>query len=93
MARQSYNAFITEAGLPEDAGSVSKGDLTLEVLLEEKRNFDVSVKFEKLGVTDGQHGWTAEGDRLQHRTKIWRPLMFFRSPRRIDHCVHSTHKL
>ncbi|EMC94443.1 hypothetical protein BAUCODRAFT_132353 [Baudoinia panamericana UAMH 10762] len=55
---ESYAAFISEAGLPPDAGVISKGDLTLETLLEEKKTFDVSVRFEKLGVHDGgERGW------------------------------------
>jgi len=37
---------------------VSKGDLTLETLLEEKKNFDISVQFEKLGVEGGDAGWS-----------------------------------
>lgn len=34
------------------------GDLTLEVLLDEKRNFDISTKFERLGVSDGTTKWS-----------------------------------
>ncbi|KAK4545566.1 hypothetical protein LTR36_002916 [Oleoguttula mirabilis] len=55
---ESYEAFIAEAGLPYDAGTVSKGDLTLEVLLEEKKTFDLSAQFERLGAEDGVGGWT-----------------------------------
>ncbi|SMQ50680.1 unnamed protein product [Zymoseptoria tritici ST99CH_3D1] len=55
---ESYEAFVREAGLPRDAGTTSKGDLTLETLLEEKRVFDVSVRFEKLGVDDGKGKWS-----------------------------------
>jgi len=55
---QSYEAFVTESGLPPDVGTCSKGDLTLETLLEEKRAFDLSVKFEKLGSEDeSARGW------------------------------------
>ncbi|KAF2483891.1 WD40-repeat-containing domain protein [Neohortaea acidophila] len=54
----SYDAFINEAGLPASAGDVGKGDLTLETLLEEKKTFDVSVRYEKLGSEDGEgKGW------------------------------------
>lgn len=47
--------------MPYDSGNVSKGDLTLETLLEEKKTFDISVQFEKLGVDDGTNntGWTS----------------------------------
>ncbi|KAK0892298.1 hypothetical protein LTR91_004771 [Friedmanniomyces endolithicus] len=56
---ETYDAFIAEAGLPSDAGSVSKGDLTIEQLLEEKKTFDLSRDFEKLGVEseDDGKGW------------------------------------
>ncbi|KAF2206657.1 hypothetical protein CERZMDRAFT_89147 [Cercospora zeae-maydis SCOH1-5] len=54
---QTYEAFIAEAGLPYDAGNVTKGDLDLETLLDEKKNFDIAVKFEKLGVEDANTGW------------------------------------
>ncbi|OQO12770.1 hypothetical protein B0A48_02234 [Cryoendolithus antarcticus] len=55
---ESYDAFIAEAGLPADAGTVGKGDLTLEVLLEEKKAFDLSAQFEKLATDDGDKGWS-----------------------------------
>ncbi|KXT07330.1 hypothetical protein AC578_432 [Pseudocercospora eumusae] len=55
---ETYEAFIGEAGLPYDAGNVSRGDLTIETLLEEKKTFDVSVKFEKLGLEDANLGWS-----------------------------------
>jgi hypothetical protein len=47
--------------LPPDAGIAEKGDLTLETLLEEKKTFDLSVRFEKLGTDDGERGWTKPG--------------------------------
>ncbi|KAK5110925.1 hypothetical protein LTR62_005463 [Meristemomyces frigidus] len=61
---ETYDAFVTEAGLEPDAGTVGKGDLTLEVLLEEKKAYDFSARFEKLGVEgeDGeQGGWGSGG--------------------------------
>ena len=33
----------------------------MEKLLDEKRNFDVAVKFEKLGVEDSNESWTKNG--------------------------------
>jgi hypothetical protein len=59
---ESYEAFVREAGLPDSAGTTSKGDLTLETLLEEKRVFDVSVRFEKLGADDGEGKWKLPGE-------------------------------
>ncbi|KAK3065877.1 hypothetical protein LTR53_017938, partial [Teratosphaeriaceae sp. CCFEE 6253] len=61
---ETYDAFIAEAGLPPDAGTVGKGDLTIELLLEEKRTFDLSRNFEKLGVDgadDDSTGWGKGG--------------------------------
>ena len=33
----------------------------MEALLEEKKTFDISTHFEKLGVGDGEHGWREPG--------------------------------
>ncbi|KAK5005104.1 hypothetical protein LTR39_006010, partial [Cryomyces antarcticus] len=54
---QTLEIFLKEAGLPLDAGSASKGDLTIEKILEEKKTFDLSVSFEKLGKDDDEKGW------------------------------------
>ena len=40
---------------------MGKGDLTLETLLEEKKTFDVSFRFEKLGTEDATMGWRELG--------------------------------
>jgi hypothetical protein len=58
---QTLDAFIREAGLPPSAGSTNKGDLTIEKILEEKRTFDMSLQFERLGTDDGAHGWSQHG--------------------------------
>ncbi|KAK4507668.1 hypothetical protein PRZ48_001403 [Zasmidium cellare] len=63
---ETYDAFVQEADLPFDAGNVSKGDLTLEKLLDEKKNFDVAVKFEKLGLEDVNSGWTKNAPSTAH---------------------------
>ncbi|MCJ1283753.1 hypothetical protein MMC26_003084 [Xylographa opegraphella] len=55
---QTLDAFISEAGLEPDAGSIEKGDLTIEKILEEKKVFDLSVRFEKFADGDGEKGWT-----------------------------------
>ncbi|KAK4955668.1 hypothetical protein LTR10_006607 [Elasticomyces elasticus] len=68
---ETYDAFIAEAGLPADAGTVSKGDLTIEQLLEEKKTFDLSRDFEKLGVeADDGKGWRTPGKSLYQRVGI-----------------------
>ena len=62
QALQTYDAFIKEAGLAEDAGTSGPGDLTLEVLLEEKKRFDLSAQFEKTGISDENLShWTTLG--------------------------------
>ena len=45
--------------MPPDAGSTSKGDLTIEQILQEKKIFDLTVNFEKLGV--GDRSWHVPG--------------------------------
>ncbi|KAF2084305.1 hypothetical protein K490DRAFT_49407 [Saccharata proteae CBS 121410] len=54
---ETLAAFLKEADLPSDAGTVSKGDLTIEKVLQEKKTFDLSVNFEKLGISDASTGW------------------------------------
>lgn len=56
---KTLDAFLREAGLPPDAGNTQKGDITVEKILEEKKVFDLSVSFEKLG--DGPNKWTLPG--------------------------------
>lgn len=50
--------------MPPDAGTLSKGDLTIERILEEKKTFDLSIKYEKFGHGDGDLGWTLPGTLL-----------------------------
>lgn len=54
---ETLDAFLSAAGLSPDAGSIKKGDLTIESILEEKRAFDLSLGFEKGGI-DGDEGWS-----------------------------------
>ncbi|KAG9796955.1 WD40 repeat-like protein, partial [Aureobasidium melanogenum] len=61
---ETLDAFIREAGLPPSAGSTNKGDLTIEKILEEKRTFDMSLQFERLGTDDGAHGWSQHAPAL-----------------------------
>lgn len=49
--------FLGEAGLPYSSATVSKGDITIEKILEEKQTFDLSVRFEKLGTDDSDRKW------------------------------------
>ncbi|KAI9761730.1 MAG: 60S ribosomal protein L29 [Chaenotheca gracillima] len=55
---ETLSTLLAEAGLPLDAGVVQPGDITLEQVLEEKKIFDLSVNFEKVGVGDEDNGWT-----------------------------------
>ncbi|KAL1634640.1 hypothetical protein SLS58_010582 [Diplodia intermedia] len=50
-------AFLEEANLPPDAGTLAKGDLTIEQVLREKETFDLTSNFERLGVEDDDKGW------------------------------------
>lgn len=42
-----------------DAGSSSGDGITLDAILQEKKTFDLSLNFEKLGVDDQNHGWSS----------------------------------
>lgn len=57
---QTLSAFIQEAGLRPDDSIVKKGDLTIEKILEEKKVFDLSLRFEKTGLEDGEK-WSLPG--------------------------------
>jgi WD40 repeat protein len=57
--RKTLDAFLKEAGLSPDAGSSAPGDLTIEQILHEKKVFDLSLNFEKLGDEDKDQGWTS----------------------------------
>ncbi|KAI9706191.1 MAG: hypothetical protein M1820_004952 [Bogoriella megaspora] len=54
---ETLNAFLTEAGLPPDTGTLSKGDLTIENVLHEKKVFDLSLQFEKLDADEQLGQW------------------------------------
>jgi hypothetical protein len=57
---QTLSCFISEANLPPDAGADFGSKVTLEQILQEKKTFDVSLSFEKLGVDD-DHSWQRPG--------------------------------
>ncbi|KAL8787266.1 MAG: hypothetical protein Q9213_002314 [Squamulea squamosa] len=52
-------AFLTEAGLPPDAGSIKPGDLTIEKVLEEKKVFDLTLNFEKSNIAVDGRQWSS----------------------------------
>ena len=54
---ESLDAFIRESGLPKTAGVVEVGDLTLEKVLEEKRQYDAALAYEKQGDDSNTAGW------------------------------------
>ncbi|KAI4283956.1 MAG: hypothetical protein L6R38_001791 [Xanthoria sp. 2 TBL-2021] len=57
---ETLQAFLAEAGLPSDAGSVNNpGDLTIEKVLEEKRVFDLSLNFERFKVAETGRQWSS----------------------------------
>ncbi|KAF2435506.1 hypothetical protein EJ08DRAFT_340977 [Tothia fuscella] len=55
---ETLTAFLQEAGLPIDAGNTEPGSLTIERIVEEKQNYDLSLKFEKVGLEDKAKEWT-----------------------------------
>lgn len=55
--QQTLEAFLSEAGLPEDAATTNAGDWTIETIIEEKRQFDTSLQFEKKSNEENQ-GWS-----------------------------------
>ena len=57
---QTLNSFMQEADLPSDTGSASGSTITIESILQEKKTFDLSLNFEKLGVDDSERGWTVQ---------------------------------
>ncbi|KAG9189700.1 hypothetical protein G6011_06568 [Alternaria panax] len=57
---QTLNSFVQEADLPSDTGSASDSSITIESILQEKKTFDLSLSFEKLGVNDKDRGWTVQ---------------------------------
>jgi hypothetical protein len=58
---QTLAAFLNEAGLPPDAGTSFPGALSVEQILTEKKTYDLSANFEKLGVDDNDKKWTLPG--------------------------------
>ncbi|KAE8824769.1 hypothetical protein PTNB85_09533 [Pyrenophora teres f. teres] len=54
---ETLNSFVQEAGLPSDIGAASDSLVTIESILEEKKKFDLSLSFEKLGVDETNQGW------------------------------------
>ncbi|PVH97921.1 hypothetical protein DM02DRAFT_532259 [Periconia macrospinosa] len=54
---ETLKAFILEAGLEPDAGSTSGDGITIDQILQEKKTFDLSLNFEKLGVQDKNRPW------------------------------------
>ncbi|KAK5940443.1 hypothetical protein PMZ80_006858 [Knufia obscura] len=53
----TLQAFLKEANLPEKAADTNSGDWTLEKLIEEKVQFDTSLKFER-NDNEASQGWS-----------------------------------
>ncbi|KIW20135.1 hypothetical protein PV08_00710 [Exophiala spinifera] len=53
---ETLEAFLLESGLPEEAAITKKGDWTIEKILEEKRQYDSSLEYEKKG-DEQMTGW------------------------------------
>ncbi|KAH6620483.1 WD40-repeat-containing domain protein [Boeremia exigua] len=54
---ETLKTFIKEADLPSDAGIRPDSSVTIDSILDEKRKFDLSLSFEKLGVDDAGRKW------------------------------------
>ncbi|KAF2270997.1 WD40 repeat-like protein [Lojkania enalia] len=54
---ETLASFVKEARLSADAGATSSSAVTIEQILQEKETFDMSLRFEKLGIEDQTHAW------------------------------------
>lgn len=54
---QTLKSFVQEADLPSDVGAGFNDSVTIETILHEKKTFDLSLNFEKLGVDDANRAW------------------------------------
>ncbi|KAH8723945.1 WD40-repeat-containing domain protein [Phaeosphaeriaceae sp. PMI808] len=57
---ETLNNFVLEAGLTPSIGSSSNDTVTIESILQEKKSFDTSLNFEKLGLDDENNGWSEQ---------------------------------
>jgi hypothetical protein len=58
---QTLDAFLKEAGLPPDAGTTASDDWTVEKILEEKRQYDASIVYEKVSGEETTRKWSLPG--------------------------------
>lgn len=65
IAFQTLDAFLKEAGLPPDAGVTAPGDWTVEKILEEKRQYDASIIYEKISGEENNQGWNLPGENIE----------------------------
>ncbi|KAF2031263.1 hypothetical protein EK21DRAFT_63581 [Setomelanomma holmii] len=56
---ETLKSFVLEAGLPPDIGAELGDATTIESILQEKKAFDTSLNFEKLGLDDEERVWSA----------------------------------
>lgn len=64
---ETLEAFIREAGLPDDVGQTNDKDpnWTIEGILQEKKTFDQSVNFERYGEDEKKKDvWSEPGELL-----------------------------
>ncbi|KAJ5025474.1 WD40-repeat-containing domain protein [Bipolaris maydis] len=57
---QTLSSFVQEAELPPDIGAAPNDLITIESVLQEKKKFDLSLNFEKLGIDDTEQEWTIQ---------------------------------
>lgn len=63
VALQTLDAFLRETGLPPDSGSTRPDDWTIENILEQKKQYDSSLVYEKVPPKDQGQGWSMPGER------------------------------
>ena len=92
---QTLDVFLKEAGLPSEAATADRYDLTIEKVLEEKKTFDVSVQFERLGRDDEAKGWSIKGGFFEPflpfiDSLIWTMQSLSRALYSSDRCEHRS---
>ena len=62
---ETLDAFLLEAGLEASAAESRPGDWTIDQILQEKKQFDTALTFEKRGHDDNS-GWTQPAPAISH---------------------------
>ena len=85
---QTLDAFLREANLPPDTGAASKNVITIEQVLSEKKTYDLSQSFEKVGVQDGSQSWKTPGRFILSSETF----LLFAMTDRVNSAVKASHR-